>query len=44
MEMLKEAKYNGCYFDRTGDEDHRLCTQEGWFTCQVWQEVLQDWP
>lgn len=39
--MLKEAKYNGCYFDRTEHEDHRLCSQEGWFTCQVWQEVLQ---
>lgn len=44
METLKEAKYNGCYFDRTGHEDHRLCTQEGWFTCQVWQEGLQEWP
>nr|XP_019945040.1 PREDICTED: DNA fragmentation factor subunit beta [Paralichthys olivaceus] len=33
-EKLKEAKYNGCYFDRTGKEPDRLCTQEGWFTCQ----------
>lgn len=35
VEMLKEAKYNGCYFDRTDDETNRLCTREGWFTCQV---------
>uniref|UniRef100_A0A3P8SS58 DNA fragmentation factor subunit beta n=1 Tax=Amphiprion percula TaxID=161767 RepID=A0A3P8SS58_AMPPE len=34
MEMLKAAKYNGCYFDRTEKEPHRLCTKEGWFTCQ----------
>ncbi|KAF3860139.1 hypothetical protein F7725_000394 [Dissostichus mawsoni] len=31
-EMLKTAKNNGCYFDRT--EKERLCTREGWFTCQ----------
>ncbi|XP_053173096.1 DNA fragmentation factor subunit beta [Scomber japonicus] len=34
VEMLKSVKYNGCYFDRTEKEPHRLCTQEGWFTCQ----------
>ncbi|KAM3838515.1 DNA fragmentation factor subunit beta-like [Diretmus argenteus] len=34
MDMLKSAKYNGCYFDRTEKEAHRLCTQHGWFTCQ----------
>ncbi|XP_005939092.1 DNA fragmentation factor subunit beta [Haplochromis burtoni] len=33
-EMLKTAKYNGCYFDRTEKQPDRLCTQEGWFTCQ----------
>ncbi|XP_077371020.1 DNA fragmentation factor subunit beta [Festucalex cinctus] len=33
-QMLKSDKYNGCYFDRTQKETHRLCTQEGWFTCQ----------
>ncbi|KAM7410976.1 hypothetical protein PAMA_021104 [Pampus argenteus] len=33
-EMLKSARYNGCYFDRTEKEPNRLCTQEGWFTCQ----------
>ncbi|XP_026222705.1 DNA fragmentation factor subunit beta [Anabas testudineus] len=33
-EMLKAARYNGCYFDRTEKERDRLCTQEGWFTCQ----------
>ncbi|XP_008278419.1 DNA fragmentation factor subunit beta [Stegastes partitus] len=33
-EMLKSARYNGCYFDRTEKELHRLCTRDGWFTCQ----------
>ncbi|XP_077402475.1 DNA fragmentation factor subunit beta [Vanacampus margaritifer] len=33
-QMLKLDKYNGCYFDRTQKEAHRICTQEGWFTCQ----------
>ncbi len=37
-EMLKTARYNGCYFNRTEKEPDRLCTQEGWFTCQVLQE------
>lgn len=37
-EMLKTARYNGCYFDRTEKEPDRLCTREGWFTCQVLQE------
>ncbi|CAJ1055520.1 DNA fragmentation factor subunit beta [Xyrichtys novacula] len=34
VEMLKAANYNGCYFNRTEKEPHRLCTREGWFTCQ----------
>ncbi|XP_029910826.1 DNA fragmentation factor subunit beta [Myripristis murdjan] len=34
MDMLKSANYNGCYFDRTEKEANRLCTPEGWFTCQ----------
>ncbi|XP_073326978.1 DNA fragmentation factor subunit beta [Pagrus major] len=33
-EMLKTARYNGCYFDRTQEEPDRLCTPQGWFTCQ----------
>ncbi|XP_059189842.1 DNA fragmentation factor subunit beta [Centropristis striata] len=33
-EMLKTTKYNGCYFDRTEKKADRLCTPEGWFTCQ----------
>ncbi|KAM6928649.1 DNA fragmentation factor subunit beta [Lycodopsis pacificus] len=33
-EMLKTAKHNGCYFDRTVKEADRLCTRAGWFTCQ----------
>ncbi|XP_028849653.1 DNA fragmentation factor subunit beta [Denticeps clupeoides] len=31
---LKSAKYNGCYFDRTEEEARRVCTKEGWFSCQ----------
>lgn len=34
VEMLKNDKYNGKYFDRTEKESGRLCTKEGWFTCQ----------
>ncbi|XP_008411318.1 DNA fragmentation factor subunit beta [Poecilia reticulata] len=34
VEMLKNEKYNGKYFDRTEKESGRLCTKEGWFTCQ----------
>ncbi|PWA32962.1 hypothetical protein CCH79_00016865 [Gambusia affinis] len=34
VEMLKNDKYNGKYFDRTEEESRRLCTKEGWFTCQ----------
>ncbi|XP_037540260.1 DNA fragmentation factor subunit beta [Nematolebias whitei] len=34
FEMLKNSRYNGIYFDRTEKESHRLCTREGWFTCQ----------
>lgn len=43
VEMLKAARYNGCYFDRTEKEPDRLCTKEGWFTCQgsFEQEVCQ---
>ncbi|XP_061760788.1 DNA fragmentation factor subunit beta [Nerophis ophidion] len=33
-QMLKCDKYNGCYFDRSQKEKHRICTREGWFTCQ----------
>ncbi|XP_068096591.1 DNA fragmentation factor subunit beta [Hyperolius riggenbachi] len=31
---LKVVKYNGHYFDRTECKDSRLCTAEGWFSCQ----------
>ncbi|KAJ8016671.1 hypothetical protein DPEC_G00009670 [Dallia pectoralis] len=31
---LKFDKYNGCYFNRIEKEQQRLCTKEGWFTCQ----------
>ncbi|XP_066500825.1 DNA fragmentation factor subunit beta [Hoplias malabaricus] len=33
-EMLKSQRYNGCLFDRTEKDLHRLCTKEGWFSCQ----------
>ncbi|XP_039656053.1 DNA fragmentation factor subunit beta isoform X2 [Perca fluviatilis] len=33
-ETLKAARHNGCYFDRSEKEPNRLCTREGWFTCQ----------
>ncbi|NXT93306.1 DFFB factor, partial [Anhinga rufa] len=33
-DKLKSAKYNGCYFDRREEEAARLCTTEGWFSCQ----------
>lgn len=32
--QLKSDKYNGCYFNRKEKEQNRLCTQEGWFSCQ----------
>ncbi|KFZ46127.1 DNA fragmentation factor subunit beta, partial [Antrostomus carolinensis] len=33
-DKLKSVKYNGCYFDRREEEAVRLCTAEGWFSCQ----------
>ncbi|NWS69585.1 DFFB factor, partial [Crotophaga sulcirostris] len=34
-DKLKSVKYNGCYFDRREEEAARLCTAEGWFSCQA---------
>ncbi|XP_067423199.1 DNA fragmentation factor subunit beta isoform X2 [Emydura macquarii macquarii] len=34
LDKLKSMKYNGCYFDRREEEAVRLCTKEGWFSCQ----------
>lgn len=34
-DKLKSVKYNGCYFDRREEAAVRLCTAEGWFSCQV---------
>ncbi|XP_063293179.1 DNA fragmentation factor subunit beta [Pelobates fuscus] len=31
---LKAVRYNGRYFDRTEQKANRLCTSEGWFSCQ----------
>ncbi|KAM5324156.1 DNA fragmentation factor subunit beta isoform 2-T2 [Glossophaga mutica] len=33
-QKLRAAKYNGCYFDRGAKAGSRLCTPEGWFSCQ----------
>lgn len=36
-QMLKSARYHGSYFDRSNEEEGegaRLCTAQGWFTCQ----------
>ncbi|KAG8434254.1 hypothetical protein GDO86_012577, partial [Hymenochirus boettgeri] len=32
---LKAVKYNGCYFGRMEQKANRLCTSEGWFSCQA---------
>lgn len=32
---LQAARYNGSYFDRGAKAGRRLCTPEGWFSCQV---------
>uniref|UniRef100_A0A8D1VR95 DNA fragmentation factor 40 C-terminal domain-containing protein n=1 Tax=Sus scrofa TaxID=9823 RepID=A0A8D1VR95_PIG len=31
---LQAARYNGSYFDRGAKAGRRLCTPEGWFSCQ----------
>ncbi|XP_078095237.1 DNA fragmentation factor subunit beta isoform X2 [Mustelus asterias] len=31
---LRQNKCNGCYFDRRENYNNRLCTPQGWFTCQ----------
>ncbi|XP_053431426.1 DNA fragmentation factor subunit beta isoform X2 [Nycticebus coucang] len=33
-EKLKSMQYNGSYFDRGAKASSRLCTPEGWFSCQ----------
>ncbi|XP_006161257.1 DNA fragmentation factor subunit beta isoform X3 [Tupaia chinensis] len=33
-QKLKSAQYNGSYFDRGAKASGRLCTPEGWFSCQ----------
>ncbi|OBS58258.1 hypothetical protein A6R68_10619 [Neotoma lepida] len=33
-QKLKSVKYNGSYFDRGAKASSRLCTPEGWFSCQ----------
>lgn len=34
-QKLRAARYNGAYFDRSAKAGGRLCTPEGWFSCQV---------
>lgn len=34
-QKLKSVQYNGSYFDRGAEASSRLCTPEGWFSCQV---------
>ncbi|XP_037355098.1 DNA fragmentation factor subunit beta isoform X2 [Talpa occidentalis] len=33
-QKLRAAQYNGSYFDRSAEAGGRLCTPEGWFSCQ----------
>lgn len=33
-QKLKSVQYNGSYFDRGAEASSRLCTPEGWFSCQ----------
>ncbi|XP_057639772.1 transmembrane protein 52 isoform X2 [Chionomys nivalis] len=33
-QKLKSQKYNGSYFDQGAEASERLCTPEGWFSCQ----------
>nr|XP_027803468.1 DNA fragmentation factor subunit beta isoform X3 [Marmota flaviventris] len=34
-QRLRSAQYNGSYFDRGAEAGSRLCTREGWFSCQA---------
>lgn len=34
-QKLQAARYNSSYFDRGAKAGRRLCTPEGWFSCQV---------
>lgn len=34
-QKLRSVHYNGSYFDRGAAAGSRLCTPEGWFSCQV---------
>ncbi|KAG3281988.1 DNA fragmentation factor subunit beta, transcript variant X1 [Ictidomys tridecemlineatus] len=33
-QRLRSSQYNGSYFDRGAEAGSRLCTREGWFSCQ----------
>ncbi|XP_063091429.1 DNA fragmentation factor subunit beta isoform X1 [Cavia porcellus] len=39
---LKAAQYHGSYFDRGAEAGSRLCTPEGWFSCQQGAFDLED--
>lgn len=34
-QKLRAEQYHSSYFDRGAEADSRLCTPEGWFSCQV---------
>ncbi|XP_057639773.1 transmembrane protein 52 isoform X3 [Chionomys nivalis] len=38
-QKLKSQKYNGSYFDQGAEASERLCTPEGWFSCQNREEA-----
>lgn len=44
QQKLQAAQYNSSYFDRGAKAGRRLCTPEGWFSCQVSHECLLAQP
>ncbi|XP_057606722.1 DNA fragmentation factor subunit beta isoform X3 [Hippopotamus amphibius kiboko] len=40
-QRLQAARYNSSYFDRWAKAGRRLCTREGWFSCQQLQWGLR---
>ena len=44
QQKLQAAQYNSSYFDRGAKAGRRLCTPEGWFSCQVSHECLLGHP
>lgn len=44
QQKLQAAQYNSSYFDRGAKAGRRLCTPEGWFSCQVSHECILGYP